>query len=85
MSGAGEITVTLGLSADHAAALHRFADKADYQAAQAVLYPHVDPELRANQAHQIMAATVVLQRALEDAGVRGWPWVETGRAREVRP
>lgn len=74
------IVVRFELTDEQAAALHRFADKADYQAAQAVLYPHVDPELRAEQAREIMGATVVLQRALEDAGARGWPWVETGRA-----
>lgn len=74
------IHITLELTADLAAALHRFADKADYQAAQAVLYPHLDPELRAKQAHQIMRATLILQRALEHSGVNGWPWVETGRA-----
>ncbi len=73
------IVVRLELRPDLAAALHRLADKTDYQAAQSVLYPHVDSELRADQASQIIEATSILQRALEDAGVRGWPWVETGR------
>lgn len=74
------VTITLVLDADQAAALHRLADKADYQMAQSVLYPHVDPELRADQAREMMCACTQLQKAIEDAGVRGWPWIETGHA-----
>jgi hypothetical protein len=74
------VRVTLELPADLAAALARFSDKVTHVEARAVLYPHVSAQIRSDQAHQIIAAFHELERSLQDAGVRGWPWVETGSA-----
>lgn len=72
------VRVTLELTTDQAAALHRFVDKASYQEAHAVTYGHANPELRSAQAYEIISATAVVQRALQDVGVGSWPWIETG-------
>lgn len=74
------VRIVLELEADLAAALHRFMDKANYAMARAVLYPHVAADIRADQAREIMEVTAQVQKALEDSGVSGWPWVETGKA-----
>lgn len=73
------VTVTLELSREAAAGLLRFADKVTHSEARAVLYPHVQLEIRSEQASQIIEGFSVLERALADAGVTSWPWIETGR------
>lgn len=71
--------VILELSPEQAAGLKRFADKVAHSDAMAVLYPHVRADVRSEQASEIIAAFDVLDRALADAGVASWPWIETGR------
>jgi hypothetical protein len=78
-----KVTVTLELEPEQAAGLQRFAEKAGHAEAMAVLYPHVPKNVRAEQAHDILAALAELQAALTDARVRTWPWIESGRARPV--
>lgn len=77
MSGR-RFSITLELTADQAAGLLRFADKSGHDDALRVLYAHRPREQRSEQASQICAALIELQKALENAGVRSWPWVETG-------
>lgn len=71
--------ITLELTAEKAAGLKRFTEKVSHDAAMAVLYPHVDRDLRIEQASTIIDAFGLLDTALGEAGARGWPWVETGR------
>jgi hypothetical protein len=73
-----DITVNLTLSPVQAAGLKRFAEKVTHDDALAVLYPHVAPELRSDQAYTILNAFARLESDLADAGVRSWPWIETG-------
>jgi hypothetical protein len=72
--------VTLTLSPERAAALCRFMDKMTFAQAREVLYPHVPADLREDQAYEIVHACSDVHKALTDAGVSGWPWVETGHA-----
>ncbi len=72
------VIVSLELSREAAAGLRRFADKVGHSDAAAVLYPHVKAEIRDEQAYAIVEAFGLLQRALADAGVATWPWIETG-------
>jgi len=72
------VTVSLTLSPERAAGLKRFAEKVSHDQALSVLYPHVGAELRSEQADQIIGAFAQLETALADAGVRSWPWIETG-------
>lgn len=73
------ITVTLNLDPVAAAGLKRFAEKVSHEQARSVLYAHVAATVRDNQSHDILEALEVLDRALSDAGVRSWPWIETGK------
>ena len=72
------VTVTLRLEPIAAAGLKRFAEKVSHEQARSVLYAHVAATIRDNQSHDILVALDALDRALSDAGVRSWPWVETG-------
>lgn len=74
------VTITLELEPEAAAALKRFVEKVGWSEAMAVLYPHVKADLRSDQAHQIVWAVGRLERALDEAGVCSWPWIETGRS-----
>lgn len=74
------IKVTLELEPAVAAGLKRFAEKVYHSDAAAVLYAHVAKEIRDNQTSQILGGLAALESALTDAGVKSWPWVETGRA-----
>ena len=76
-----KITVTLELEPNDAAALARLCEKFTHSDAAAYLYPHIAAAIRDDQAYQMVHATAVVAKALEDAGVRGWPWVDTGNAR----
>jgi len=73
------VTVTLNLDPACAAGLARFAEKVTHADAMAVLYPHRPKQQREEQGYQIIQAFEMLRRALADANVRSWPWVETGR------
>lgn len=72
--------ITIELSPIEAAALARLCDKFTHSDAKAYLYPHVAKEIRDEQAYQMVHATTAVFKALSDADVRGWPWVETGSA-----
>lgn len=72
-------TITLTLDTAQACALHRLCDKIGHSDAMAYLYPHIPAETRTAQAYEMLDACAAVQRALEDAGVGHWPWIETGR------
>ena len=74
------LQITLTIEPAAAAALHRLADKLGHSDAMQFLYPHLPRELRSNQAYEMVGACGVLQKALADAGVGSWPWIETGVA-----
>ena len=74
------VTITLNLDPQCAAGLKRFAEKVTFEQAAAVLYPHVAGEIRSEQTYQILQAFEMLRRAMADAKVRDWPWIETGQA-----
>lgn len=78
---ANHVTITVTLEPAQAAALHRLCDKIGHGDALAYTYPHVSREIRSDQAYEVLAACGAVQRALEDEGVRNWPWIETGRVR----
>lgn len=80
MSAQGPITITVLLTPDQAAGLLRFAEKSGHSDALAALYPHVPREIRSEQAYSILGACQAVERALGDAGVGTWPWIETGQA-----
>lgn len=73
-----DIRITVALSPAQAAGLKRFIEKVAHSDALAVLYPHRPRQLRDDQAYQIIYAFSAIERALDDAGVTSWPWVETG-------
>lgn len=73
------VTVTLNLDPACAAGLKRFADKITHGDAMAVLYPHRPKALRDEQAYQIIQAFEVITRALVDARISDFPWIETGQ------
>ena len=73
------VTVTLNLDPASAAGLKRFADKITHGDAMAVLYPHRPKALRDEQAYQIIQAFEVITRALVDARISDFPWIETGQ------
>lgn len=73
------VTVTLELTPETAAALKRFAEKVSHEQAKSVLYGHVKADIRSEQASQILSAFGQLDFALTGAGVRTWPWIDTGR------
>lgn len=72
--------ITLELAPDAAAALCRFMEKMTFSMARDVIYGHNPKDLQEDQAYQIVHACSTVHQALTDAGVRGWPWVDTGRA-----
>jgi hypothetical protein len=72
------VTITLNLDPGVAAGLKRLAEKVSYEQASAMLYPHVNADIRANQAHAILIGLATLDEALADAEVRSWPWIDTG-------
>jgi len=72
------VNVVLRLTPTQAAALKRFAEKTDYDRAGSVLYAHKPKLQRDDQTHEILVALTQLEKALGDAGVNSWPWVETG-------
>ncbi len=77
MSGLKPV-ITVTLEPAQAAALHRLCDKISYEDAKRYLYPHVPAGTREAQAYDMIHACSALQRALEDQGIAGWPWIESG-------
>lgn len=77
------ITVTIELTAEQAAALTRLCDKLTYEDAQRFLYPHLPKDIRDEQVHHMLGATVIAHKALLEAGARAWPWIDTGVAAET--
>jgi len=73
--------LTLELTPEQAAALKRVSEKISHDQALSVLYSHVPRERRGEQAYAILSAFAELEKALGNAGVASWPWVETGAAR----
>ncbi len=73
------VTIALELTPEQAAGLKRFAEKVSHNDAMAVLYAHLTPDIRSEQAYRIIEGFSALERALVEAGVASWPWVETGR------
>jgi hypothetical protein len=70
------VTVTLNLDPGVAAGLMRFAEKASFEMASAVLRPS---DIRNDQAHAILIGLAALERALADADVHTFPWIDTGK------
>lgn len=75
------VRLTLELEADQAAALHQLCRKIGHTDALQYLYPHVNREIRSDQAYDMVHACARLEQALQEAGVNYWPWIETGSAR----
>ncbi len=75
-----KVKITLELEPDVAAALARLADKFTHSDAAQYLYPHVAADIRKAQAYHMVHAMAAIEKALLQADVRGWPWVETGSA-----
>lgn len=73
------ITITVELEDVEAAGLLRFADKVTHDDAMSVLAPHLPKPQRVEQAYNIIHGFSRLQDALQEAGVRSWPWSDTGR------
>lgn len=73
------ITITVTLEPAEACALHRLCDKIGHSDAMAYLYPHIPRDVRSDQAYEMVHACAAVQTALEEAHVRHWPWIETGR------
>jgi hypothetical protein len=78
--GKAVVRITFELHPENAAGLKRFAEKVSHADAMAVLYPHVERDIRDNQAYQIIEAFGVLEKALAEANVASWPWIETGKS-----
>ena len=74
------IKIILELDPDEAAALARLCDKFNWSHADRYLYGHVSKEVRSEQAYQMVHALAAVEKALLEAGVGGWPWLETGSA-----
>lgn len=74
------VKITLELEPNHAAALHQLCRKMGHTDALQFLQPHISREIRSDQAYDMVHGCAVLERALEEARVNYWPWIETGRA-----
>ena len=74
------VTLTVELYPWEAAALARLCSKFGHSDAAPYLYPHVSKDIRSEQAYDMVRATTAVEKALAQAGVSGWPWIETGSA-----
>ncbi len=79
------VKIALELQPNHAAALHQLCRKMGYTNALQFLQPHVSREIRSDQAYDIVHGCAALERALEEAHVNYWPWIETWTAAGVAP
>src|SRR3569832_160777 len=73
------IRLRIDLTAGEAAGLKRLVDKTGWSEAMAVLYPHVDKEIRGNQVREILRALAHIHDALETMNVSSFPWIDCGR------
>ena len=60
-----DIRVCIDLTEGEAAGLKRLVDKTGWSEAMEVLYPHVDKEIRSNQAREILQTLARIHEALE--------------------
>jgi hypothetical protein len=67
------------LTPGESAGLKRLADKTGWSEAMAVLYPHLDDEIRSDQAREILRALAHIHEALETLNVSSFPWIDCGR------
>lgn len=72
------MVIRIELEPCQAAALARLCRKFSHDDAARYLYPHVPKDLRLTQAYDMVHATGAIEAALSQAGVTGWPWIETG-------
>jgi len=77
VSAAHVLQISVELWPAEAAALMRLCEKLGHSDAVAYLYPHVAKEIRREQAYQMVRAAARLHKALEEAAVHTWPWIET--------
>jgi hypothetical protein len=73
------VTLYVELTPGEAAGLKRLADKTGWSEAMAVLYPHLDKEIRSDQAREILRALAHVHEALETMNVSSFPWIDCGR------
>ena len=73
-----DIILRVQLTPGEAAGLKRFADETGWSEAMAVLYPHIDREIRGGQARQILRALSRVQEGLEALEVSSFPWIDCG-------
>jgi hypothetical protein len=74
-----DIILRVDLTPGEAAGLKRLADKTGWSEAMAVLYPHIDREVRGDQAREILGALAKVHEALENVNVSSFPWIGCGR------
>jgi hypothetical protein len=73
------IILRVELAPREAAGLKRLADKTGWSEAMAVLYPHLDEEIRSDQSRDILRALAHIHEALETMNVSSFPWIDCGR------
>jgi malic enzyme len=74
------VRITAELTAEQAAALARLCDKFAHEDGKSYLFPHISADVREEQCYQMVHATAVVYKALREAGVSTWPWIDTGAA-----
>ena len=72
--------ITVDLTESQACALARLCEKLSHGDCAETLYGHVPRQQRIDQAYTMLEATAAVLQALTQAGVRSWPWIETGIA-----
>ena len=75
---AKRIVLRVELTPGEAAGLKRLADKTGWSQATAVLYPHIDKEIRGDQTREILRALECIHEALEALSVYSFPWIDCG-------
>jgi len=74
------INLHVDLTPGEAAGLKRFADKTGWSEAMAVLYPHLDQQIRDDQAREILLALGHIHSGLVSMNVSSFPWIDCGVA-----
>jgi len=75
------VTLRVEFTPGEAAGLKRLAHKTGWSEATAVLYPHIDKEIRREQTREILRALARIEEALEAKNVSSVPWIDCGRAK----
>lgn len=75
-----QVILYVELKPGEAAGLKRLADKTGWSEAMAVLYPHIDPEIRGDQTRDILRALARIHESLEEMQVSSFPWIISGSA-----